>query len=372
MNIVRICVVVLVMGSITLKYSFKGGNGTFYKLLKEKVDDYFTESKLHPAGNRKLYVKSALQILSATILYVVLVFFTPIAPVALLLCLALGVNLALIGFNVMHEGGHQAFSSNARMNNISAYFLNVLGGITYYWKIKHNINHHTYTNVEGMDSDIDVKPFMRLHADQPLHGYHRFQHIYWVVLYGVSYLAWIFYEDFVKYFSGKVSLHGDKKPLAMREHVVFWVTKVIYLGVYVFIPIVMVGWLWWLLGFLVITITCGLLISVVFQLAHVVGGTQFHTAKADRSDATQEWAIHQVESTSNFGTSSKSLHWLLGGLNFQIEHHLFPRVSHIHYPAISRLVRDACREAGIVYNEHTSLWKALVSHLHHLWRLGRA
>src|SRR5690348_12497903 len=122
MNIVRICVVVLIMGSLTLKYSFKGGNGTFYKLLKEKVDDYFTESKLHPAGNGKLYVKSALQILSATILYVVLVFFTPIAPVALSLCVALGVNLALIGFNVMHEGGHQAFSSNARLNGISAYF----------------------------------------------------------------------------------------------------------------------------------------------------------------------------------------------------------------------------------------------------------
>lgn len=372
MNVVCICVVVLVMGSLNLKYSFKGGNGTFYKLLKEKVDDYFAVSKLHPAGNGKLYVKSALQVLSSMILYVVLVFFTPIAPIALLLCLALGVNLALIGFNVMHEGGHQAFSSNARMNSVSAYFLNVLGGISYYWKIKHNINHHTYTNVEGMDSDIDVKPFMRLHAGQPLRGYHRFQHLYWVVLYGISYLAWIFYEDFVKYFSGKVSVNGERKSLAAKEHVVFWVTKVIYLGVYVFIPIVMVGWLWWLLGFLTITITCGLVISVVFQLAHVVGGTHFHSTNEDHTGGAQEWAIHQVESTANFGTSSKSLHWLLGGLNFQIEHHLFPRVSHIHYPAISRLVRDACREAGIVYNEHTSLWKALVSHLQYLWRLGRA
>jgi linoleoyl-CoA desaturase len=355
-----------------LKYTFNTTGITFFKDLKEKVDRYFTENKLHPAGNGKLFLKSILQIASAASLYVVLVFFTPIPVVALLLCVILGLNLAVIGFNVMHEGGHQTFSRHAWLNKASAYFLNVLGGNTYYWKIKHNVNHHTYTNIEGMDSDIDVKPFMRLHQEQPRRAYHRFQHIYWVFLYGISYLAWIFYEDFQKYFSGKVSVNNEKKTLANGEHIIFWITKIIFVTVYVLIPIIVVGWLPWLIGFLTITFTCGLAISIVFQLAHVVEGTQFHSVLPTDTTAKLEWAVHQVKSTANFATSSKVLYWLLGGLNFQIEHHLFPRVSHIHYPALSRFVKESCRECNVVYTEYTSMFKAIVSHLRYLRQLGRA
>lgn len=355
-----------------LKYTFDTGKTTFFKNLKEKVDQYFADKKLHPAGNRKLYFKSALQVLMAAGIYTVLVFFTPIAPVSIVLCIVLGLNLAVIGFNVMHEGGHQSFSKHPWINHASAYFLNVLGGNTYYWKIKHNINHHTYTNIEGMDSDIDVKPFMRLHEGQPRYSYHRLQHIYWVILYGISYLAWVFYEDFQKYFSGKVSSINERKKLARKEHFIFWFTKIMFVGVYMIIPIVMVGWLSWLIGFLIITFTTGLTISIVFQLAHVIEGTHFHSANSNDPQEKQEWALHQISSTANFATSSKSLHWLLGGLNFQIEHHLFPRVSHIHYPAISKLVKEACRESNIVYNEYSSMSKAIVSHLLHLRRLGNS
>ena len=359
-----------------LKYTFDSGKSSFFKDLKGKVDGYFADKKLHPAGNGKLYFKSGLQVLTAAGVYILLVFFTPIIPISIFLCIILGINMAVIGFNVMHEGGHQSFSKHAWVNQASAYFLNVLGGNTYYWKIKHNINHHTYTNIEGMDSDIDVKPFMRLHAGQQHHSYHRFQHIYWVILYGISYLAWIFYEDFQKYCSGKVSTINERKKLALREHLIFWFTKIMFVGVYMVIPIVMVGWASWLIGFLIITFTCGLVISIVFQLAHVIEGTHFHSASPndtnEKTNEKQEWALHQISSTANFATKSKLLHWMLGGLNFQIEHHLFPRISHIHYPAISLLVKEACRESNIAYNEYTSMFKALGSHLLLLRRLGNA
>lgn len=354
-----------------LKYTFDTTKTSFFKNLKEKVDNYFAERNLHPAGNKKLYYKGSLQVLIATMTYILLVFFTPVAPVSIVLCFILGLNLAVIGFNVMHEGGHASFSKYAWVNNVSAYFLNILGGNSYYWKIKHNINHHTYTNIEGMDSDIDVKPFMRLHEAQPRYPYHRFQHIYWVVLYSISYLVWIFYEDFQKYISGKVSVNGEKKKLALKEHYVFWFSKVMFVIVYMVVPILMVGWLWWLIGFIIITFTCGLAISIVFQLAHVIEGTTFYSVPSHGEKSKQEWALHQLSSTSNFATSSKSLHWLLGGLNFQIEHHLFPRVSHIHYPAISKLVKQACRESNVTYHEYTSMFKAIVSHIVHLRRLGR-
>lgn len=353
-----------------ITYKFDNMGKTFFKTLKEKVDAYFLNNNIHPAGNRKLYRKSILQVLSAAALYVILVFFTPEALPALLLCVILGFNLAVVGFNVMHEGGHQSFSKYKWVNDVSAYSLNVLGGISYYWKIKHNINHHTFTNIEGMDSDIDVKPFMRLHEGQPWRPYHRFQHLYWVGLYGISYLAWIFYEDFVKYFSRKVPGNSGISQLPLREHLIFWFTKIMYVASYVMIPVMMVGFLPWLIGFLIITMICGLTTSIVFQLAHVVQGTQFHMPANQAAEGKQEWAVHQVISTANFATSSRSLHWLLGGLNFQIEHHLFPRISHIHYPVISNYVKQACRKAGVTYHEYRSMADAIVSHLTHLRKLG--
>ena len=352
------------------KYVFEKGTSPFFRDLKERVDRYFIENRLHPAGNGKLFRKGILQILCSIIIYIVLVFFTPVPAVSVFLCAALGINLAVIGFNVMHEGGHQTFSHRSWINYVSALTLNVLGGNAYYWKIKHNINHHTYTNVEGLDSDIDAKPFMRLHQDQPWRSYHRFQHVYWVVLYAVSYLAWVFYEDFQKYFSGRFYINGATKPLPLKEHFIFWFTKIMYILMYMVIPVFFVGWGGWLTGFLIITCVCGLVTSIVFQLAHVVEGTQFHSVDP-LAGKKYEWAIHQMVSTSNFATQSRILHWFLGGLNFQVEHHLFPRISHVHYPVINRYVKEICREYRIVYNEYTSMFRAVASHIVHLYKLGQ-
>ena len=355
-----------------LKYTFDNTQSSFFKDLKRRVDVYFAEHKLDPAGNGKLYSKALLQIIAAAAMYVVLVFFTPPVLISVLLCIVLGINLGVIGFNVMHEGGHQSFSRHAWANRASAYTLNMLGGISYFWKIKHNVNHHTFTNVEGMDSDIDAKPFLRMHNQQARYWFHRFQHVYWIFLYGISYLAWVFYEDFQKYFSGRHSANSEPKKLALREHIIFWFTKTMYVIMYIAIPVIMVGWLPALVGLLLITFVTGLSITIVFQLAHVVEGTHFHSATDQNAQARQEWAVHQIESTANFATSSRSLHWLLGGLNFQIEHHLFPRISHVHYPQISRIVKEACRESNIRYIEYSSMFKAFASHLTHLKRLGTA
>jgi linoleoyl-CoA desaturase len=211
---------------------------------------------------------------------------------------------------------------------------------------------------------------MRLHHGQPWRWFHRFQHVYWLFLYALSYLAWIFYEDFEKYFRGRITPVGEKTKMPFREHVVFWFTKIMYVTLYMVLPILLVGFVPWLIGFLVITLVCGLTTSLVFQLAHVVEGTQFHSPDGE-SGSRHEWAIHQVVSTANFGTQSKFLHWVLGGLNFQVEHHLFPRVSHVHYPVINRYVRQVCGEYNVGYIEHSSMMKAIASHVIHLRKLGR-
>lgn len=342
----------------------------FFTEIKEKKDRYFAEKMIDAAGNRKLYIKGAIQIASAVALYTVLVFFTPPAWLAVMLCAILGFNMAVIGFNVMHEGGHQCFSRHGWLNTAAAYSLNVLGGNADFWKIKHNINHHTYTNIEGHDADIDVGPLMRLHENQPRYWFHRFQHWYWIVLYGISYIAWVFYLDFRRYFSREIvpDMRAESH-LKFSGHFVFWLTKAGYLALYIVIPALMVGWLSALTGFVIVAVVCGISTSVVFQLAHVVEGTEF-PVEDEKGNISQEWAIHQINTTANFATRSRVFFWLLGGLNFQVEHHLFPRISHVHYPQISRFVKETCQKYGIIYHEHRTLLQAFVSHLIHLRRLG--
>jgi linoleoyl-CoA desaturase len=352
--------------------TFNNQKNLFFRALKEKVDNYFINNNINRSGNSKLYIKSSLQLISAAVLYCTLVFFTPMWPISIFLCCLLGVNFAVIGFNIMHEGGHASFSKYTWLNKASAYFLNVMGGNTYYWKIKHNINHHTFTNVEGMDSDIDIKPFMRLHEGQKRYWIHQFQHIYFIVFYGLAYLSWVFMDDFVKYFSGKVSQTHQNHKLSFKEHLIFWATKLFYVFVYIVLPIITVGLWEAIIGFLILSFVCGLTIAIVFQLAHIVEKTEFPVVAEGATKIDQQWAIHQINTTANFATNSKFISWMLGGLNFQVEHHLFPKISHVHYPAINKFVIETCQEFNIGYNEYTSMSKAIYSHLVHIKRLGKA
>lgn len=353
------------------KTSFNSINKPFASTLRARVNDYFKTRQLANTGNRKLYIKSITLVTTVIALYVILLAVTLPVWLSCLLCVLLGINFAAVGFNIMHEGGHQSFSKSKLLNSISAYSLNMLGGTIYFWKQKHNINHHTYTNIDGLDHDIDVK-FMRMHADQPHRWFHRFQFAYWFVLYGISYIAWVLFQDFEKYFSGKMGQTAERKTMPLREHFIFWGTKIGYIAVYIIIPIVAVGWLPALIGWLIAGVSCGFCIAVVFQLAHVVEATQFPVTDEDSGKIEQEWMVHQLSTTANFATGSRTISWLLGGLNFQVEHHLFPRISHVHYPAINKLVKATCKEFGVAYLEHRTMGEAFASHLRHIYRLSRA
>ncbi|TBO35928.1 fatty acid desaturase family protein [Pedobacter kyonggii] len=351
------------------KISFESTATPFFRSLKSKVNEYFTSTGKSRNGGAMLFFKGLGFIVSAIAIYVLLVFFPPQWIPAVLLCAAFGANLAAIGFNVMHEGGHGSFSKHKWINSLSAYTLNIMGGTIHFWKQKHNIDHHTYTNIDGRDHDIDIK-FMRMHDEQGRKGYHRFQQYYWVLLYGISYIAWVLYQDFEKYFSGKMGKGGKSLNLSLREHGIFWGTKLGYLFIYLVLPIIMVGTIKALIGFLIAGLVCGFTLSMVFQLAHVVEGTSFPNAQSGKIKI--EWAVHQISSTANFSTKNKLACFFLGGLNFQVEHHLFPTMSHVHYPKISELVRQTCMEFEISYLEHKNILTAFTSHLAHLKKLGQS
>lgn len=345
----------------------------FFHRLREVTETYFKENNLRKTGDRRLYWKTAILLTCLALLYVVLVFLTPASAwISLGLCTVMGVVVASIGFNVMHDGAHGSYSRRKWVNETMAHSLNFLGGNVYLWKLKHNVNHHTFTNVEGVDDDIDIKPWIRVHEGQRRRWFHRFQHYYSLFLYGTTYLFWIFYNDLRKYFSGKVAEQTPMKPMNGREHILFWASKAFYVGLFIVLPMFMVGVLPTLAGYGVMVFVAGVVISVVFQLAHIVEHSDFVHPESDGLNIEAEWAVHQVETTANFATHNRLWNWLFGGLNFQIEHHLFPRISHVHYPELSKRLRDVCDEFGVAYREFPSLRSALWSHLMHLRQVGMA
>ena len=350
---------------------FLNVNGsTFYHELKARVSNYFTESKKPSTGNFGLYFKAVLFWAAYVALYVHVVFFTPQTWIAIIECFFMGGLTAAIGFNVMHDGGHGSFSNSKFWNKIAAFSVNALGASGIMWNNKHNIIHHTYTNIDGVDDDIEIKPMLRMCPTQKKYFIHRFQHIYVWFLYTLLLLVWVFESDYRKYFRKSVGTVPIKK-MSTFEHFAFWIAKAGYAFMMIALPIMMVGFVHWLIGFLIISMFAGFVLSVVFQLAHTVEETAFPVPDPALNNIENEWAIHQVETTANFATKNKLISWLVGGLNFQIEHHLFPKISHIHYPAISKIIKQACEEYGIKYIEFRKMRHALVSHTSHLKRMGR-
>jgi linoleoyl-CoA desaturase len=270
----------------------------------------------------------------------------------------------------MHDGAHGSFSKYKWVNSLAAFSLNILGGNSFMWNMKHNVVHHAYTNVDGIDDDIDIQPWMRMSETQKKYKLHRYQHLYFWVLYSVLYIFWIFLLDYQKYFKSKVGTIPLKK-MSLSDHFVFWSFKVFHAFLFVGLPIYRLGWFDWMVSFTIFTLVAGFVLSMVFQLAHTVEHTAFPVADEATGRLEDEWAVHQIKTTANFATNNPVVSWLVGGLNFQIEHHLFPKISHVHYPAISKIIRQACQDYGLVYIEYPRVRYAVASHVAFLKQMGR-
>ncbi|MVN75409.1 acyl-CoA desaturase [Hymenobacter sp. HMF4947] len=344
---------------------------TFYAELRRRTALHFQTAGTAQTGNTQLLSKAVVLVLSLVALYVHLVFFTPPTALALLECVLTGMVIAFIGFNVMHDGAHGSFSRHPWLNQFAAYTLNVLGGSSFMWDFKHNHVHHMYTNIEGVDDDLDIQPWMRMTPDQKRYRAHRFQHLYFWFLYSMLYISWIFVMDYQKYFTRKVGSVA-LKPMTRHDHLTFWGFKALNLIIYIALPIYTVGFTGWLVGFLVSASVAGFVLSIVFQLAHTVEQTAFPVPHEVTNKLEDEWAIHQLRTTANFATDNRVISWLVGGLNFQVEHHLFPKISHVHYPVLSKIIRQTCEEFGLPYQEYPKMRYAVASHVAFLRQMGRA
>ena len=359
---------------------FEGRNGEFFSTMRNRINEYFSENNLQPTGNWKLYWKTIILFSVLIGCYLMILLLHPENSLIYLAYGIMGLAFAGIGFNVMHDGAHGSYSKHTWLNNIMAKSLNLLGGSAFLWAEKHNVVHHSFTNIEGIDDDIDLWPLLRVNTAKKKLWFHKYQHIYGLPLYTVAYLAWIYMQDFKKYFTGKVVDRPFKNKLNTMQHIEFWASKAVYLGIFVLVPAYFIGFATAIMGYLLMAIVTGICITIVFQLAHVVEDIHFVTDKAEADNANitidtihveDDWATHQISTTSNFSTKSKFLTWALGGLNYQVEHHLFPKISHIHYPKINEIVKKTCEDFNVKYNEIPTFFEAVRSHFMHLKLIGK-
>jgi linoleoyl-CoA desaturase len=353
------------------KITFNNNDNRFFQSLKSAVDEYFEKNKIKKTGDWRLFSKTIILVGSAIAIYSLLMFVNMSALPALLLCGTLGFVFASIGFSVMHDANHGSYSPNTKLNDLLGLSANAMGASSYFWKQKHNIIHHTYTNVDGIDDDIAKSPIIRQCESQKWVPAHKVQHLYLLPVYSLSSIFWLFFMDFAKYFTRKIYTTEAWK-MTTKNHIIFWATKLGYLAFYIVLPIMVWGFLPWIAGFFMLHVVMGLTLSLVFQLAHVVENTEFeHIALDETKHVETAWAEHQIKTTANFAMGNKVISWFVGGLNYQIEHHLFPKVSHVHYPAISKIVMEKCAEYNLPYNQYTTMSEALASHFRVMKFLGK-
>ena len=354
------------------KLKFSGNEGFFVEL-KRRVDAYFRETGKQRRDCWQMYLKTAMIVSWFVASYLSLLLLAHHWYVIAPLALSMGLSVAAVGFNIQHDGGHKAYSDRPWINKLAAFSLDMMGGSSYLWDWKHNSIHHTFPNVAGQDDDIDVGALARLAPEQPRLWFHRFQGIYIWLLYGFLTLKWHLFDDFHNVAVAHIGPHRIPRPKG-GALVSFIIGKVFFFSIAFVIPLCLHPIWAVLVTYAGAAIVCGITLSVVFQLAHCVGEAQFPVPVNNAEGLprlNKEWAIHQVETTVDFARGNPFLCWFLGGLNFQVEHHLLHRICHIHYPALSKVVEGVCRDFGIQYYAHKTFWSALASHFNWLVRMGR-
>jgi linoleoyl-CoA desaturase len=345
----------------------------FYATLNKRVDAYFKENKISKNANTGMVFKTLILLSSYLIPFALFLFMTPGFGVSMLLWFTMGLGVAGVGMSIMHDANHGAYSSNKTINFLFGNTLNLLGGSVFNWKLQHNVLHHTFTNIHKYDEDIEDKLVLRFSPHTEVKKHHKYQWVYSFLFYCILTLYWVLLKDFIQF--ARYTRNGVNKQTRSQNMVTVFkmaLMKVIYFFcmivapvVFLHIPVSKV-----VCGFLLMHFVAGFVLTTVFQLAHTVEGTS-HPLPNETGVVENDWAIHQMNTTVNFSRKSKWISWYVGGLNFQVEHHLFPSISHVHYPAVAHITKATAAEFGVPYLENETLMQALKSHIATLQRFGK-
>jgi linoleoyl-CoA desaturase len=342
----------------------------FSKTVKQRVDQYFEDNGLSRHANMQMIVKTLIMLTLFLGSYALIISGQFSLGTMWFLTFVMGVAAAGIGFSISHDALHGAYSSNNLVNRTLGFTFDMLGANGYIWKITHNIIHHTYTNIHGHDEDLEVAGFIRLSPHSEFKMIHRVQHILAFFAYSLAMVFWVFVKDYKNFLKPNIGPYNNKNH-PISEWIILFVTKAAFYTYMLVLPILLldITWVHLLIGFLTLHLTAGLIVGIIFQLAHVVEETD-HPQPNEKNMIDEHWLIHEMVTTNNFARKNKALCWFVGGLNFQIEHHLFPKICSVHYPAISPIVERTAREFNIPYNHHETFTEAVASHYRTLKKFG--
>jgi linoleoyl-CoA desaturase len=353
--------------------TFSSVNLNFSSTLNKRVNDYFKTNQISRHGNSEMVFKTICMFLLYFLPYGLILGGVIISPLFLfLMVIIMSVGLAGIGLAVMHDANHGAYSKKNWINNFIGYSLNLVGANAFNWKMQHNVLHHTYTNVHDHDEDISPRGVLRLTPHTDWKSLHKFQHWYAWFLYGLMTISWMLVKDFTRLTKYQRNGMAKKhKANINKEWLILVVTKLVYVGYIFVLPLIFTSLPWWqiLIGIFTMHYIAGFILAIIFQPAHVIDGTEFPLPNENNS-LENSWAIHQLITTTNFGNKSRWFSWYVGGLNFQIEHHLFPNVCHVHYRKISQIVQETAHEFGLPYKSARTFLGALRGHARLLKQLG--
>lgn len=355
------------------KISFLKEEGRdFTIVLRERVNQFFKEAEISTRANFAMIFKSIFYLSSIAVSYALILSGVGGICGLFLSYVLLGFAIAIGTMNIAHDALHGAYASNSFKNRLLGLTMDLSGASSFYWKKEHTIDHHTFTNIADHDGDLGVPFVLRLCPKAPRHWFHRFQHIYAPFLYSINFIKWLYYSDvkricnIVKY---RNNAPGNPSDLEIFLMILF---KFIHISLFIVIPMLLLPVTWWvvLLGYFSFLATAGLTITVIFQLAHIVEDVAFPLPD-EEGKMENSFLKHQLATTSNFAVNSKLVNFLFGGLNFQVEHHIFPHVCHTHLKHISPIVRETAQEFGLPYHENLTFFAAVRSHFRTLRRLGR-
>jgi len=356
-----------------VKFAHKGKED-FYTAVRGRVNEYFAANNISTYSNSAMYLKTVVMLSLYFVPYLLVV--TGVASVSLwmfyAMWLLMGVGIVGIGTSVMHDSNHGAYTHNKQVNMLLGSVLNLLGGYARNWRIQHNILHHTYTNIQGLDEDIEAGAAIRMSPEKPLLRMHRYQHIYAWFIYCIMNLYWITVKDYIMLFRyRRTGLLAKEKVSFQRAILELTMLKVLYVAYIIVLPIMFGGVAWYhvIFGLLGMHVIAGFSLACIFQPAHVVETSDFARPDEDHK-MENNWAVHQIRNTANFAPNNKLVCWFIGGLNFQIEHHLFPHICHVHYPHLSKIVATVAQEYGVPYQVMPTFRSALIAHGRMLHKLG--
>lgn len=361
------------MNNTTIQFS-KEHNSDFYKTLKSRVNAYFKENNIAKTANSAMVFKT---------FALLALFLTPYGFLYnqslptwayFILWAVMGFGMAGVGLSVMHDANHGAYSRKEWVNTLVSNVMILLGGSARNWRIQHNVLHHTYTNVTDHDEDIDPPLFMLRFSPHSKHyAIHKFQHLYAWFFYGMMTLFWYLTKDYQQAYRYKKKGLIESQGVTFTQHmtrIIFF--KLVYTAIFLFLPMYFGGanWLTNAVGFVLMQFICGLILAMIFQPAHVVPTSTFPMPN-DSGVVEADWAVSQLYNTANFAPKSKLFSWYVGGLNYQVEHHLFPSICHIHYKKIAKIVEQTAQEYNLPYYSYNTFFAALSEHTKMLKNLGK-